>query len=150
MISEESSKANLPQKDIAVEAWVMLERPMKWGGIIGAVRDNGRDESGWVLGTREKRFSFALATTDKPSLTYLTSKTEFKPGVWYHLVGTYDGREHRIYVNGKLEASDKSRRGEILYPPTDTFYEIGAYHDSNEYYRMTGLLHEVAVYKCAF
>ena len=149
MITDKSSQAGLPERDITVEAWVMVEQPLKWGGIIGAVRDNGSDETGWVLGYRESKFTFAIATVDKPRLTYLPSQTEFEPGRWYHVVGTYDGQEHRVHVNGQLEAADKSRKGKLLYPPTDTFYEIGAYHDTNEYFHMTGLIHEVAVYKHA-
>ena len=147
MITTKSSQAGLPEENLAVEAWVMVEKPLTWGGIIGAVRDNGTDETGWVLGFRDRKFTFAIATVDKPRLTYLPSKTSFEAGRWYHVVGTYDGQEHRVYVNGQLEATDKSRKGKLLYPPTDTFYEIGAYHDTNEYFRLTGLIHEVAVYK---
>ena len=149
MISEQSSTAELPKRDITVEAWVAIARDMKWGGIVGAVRDNGKDESGWVLGFRQMRFFFAIATTDKPRLTYLCARTDFTLDTWYHVVGTYDGREHRLYVNGRPAASDRSRKADILYPPTDTFYEIGAYHDSNEYFRITGMIHEVAVYRRA-
>jgi len=149
MITEKSGSADLPEKLITAEAWVAVYKPLKWGGIVGAMRDNGSDETGWVLGFTDRRFSFAIATEDKRSLTYLPSKTQFTPGQWYHVVGTYDGKEHRIYVNGRLETSDKSRKGKLLYPPTDTFYEIGAYHDNNEYYRTTGRIHEALVYKRA-
>lgn len=146
LVTDRSSTAGLPVKDLTVEAWVAVEQPLTWGGIVGALRDNGRDETGWVLGYRDKRFSFALATTDKRSLTYLTAKSEYELGAWYHVIGTYDGREHRLYVNGRLAATDRSRHGPLLYPPTDTFYEIGAYHDTDEYFRLTGYIHEVAVY----
>ena len=149
LVTDKSSAAGLPTRDLSVEAWVMVEKPLTWGGIVGAVRDNGADETGWVLGCRDSRFSFALATTDNARLTYLTAESEFQPGHWYHVVGTYDGREHRLYVNGKLEAADRARHGDLLYPPTDTFYELGAYHDPDEHFRMTGLLHEVAVYDVA-
>ncbi len=145
MLSEKSSLINLPKKEISVEAWVNVNRAMEWGGIVGAVSDNGNDESGWLLGFKKKRFCFAIATTDKQSLTYLTAKSDFKLGKWYHVVGRYDGKIHQLYVNGKLAASDQSRSGDIFYPTSDTFYEIGAYHDSNEYHRLTGMIHEVSV-----
>lgn len=145
VISEQSSQVDLPQKKIMAEAWVSINQELKWGGIIGAVRDNGEDESGWVLGYRDKRFCFALATQDKQKLTYLTAKSDFELGKWYHVVGTYDGKVHQLFVNGQLAAADTSRSGNIFYPAADTFYEIGAYHDSNEYYRLTGMLHEVSV-----
>ena len=149
MISERSSQAGLPTRQISVEAWVAIRRGMEWGGIVGAVHDNGKDEFGWLLGFRERRFVFSLATADKPQLTWLADESDFKLAAWYHVVGTYDGRDHRLYVNGSPVASDASRKGDILYPPTDTFYEIGAYHDSDEYYRIEGMIHEAAVYRHA-
>ncbi|MCZ6539858.1 MAG: methyltransferase domain-containing protein, partial [Chloroflexi bacterium] len=149
MVSEASSRAELPTKAISVEAWVAIGREMEWGGIIGAVHDNGSDEFGWLLGFRNRRFVFALATTDKPQLTFLADTSDFRLNTWYHVVGTYDGRKHQLYVNGRLVASDSSRNADILYPPTDTFYEIGAYHDSDEYYRAEGMIHEAAVYRHA-
>ncbi len=145
MIAEKSSLVNLPKKNISVEAWVNVNRAMEWGGIVGVIHDNGQDESGWLLGFQKNRFCFAIATTDKQRLTYLTADSEFTLGKWCHVVGTYDGKSHRLYVNGKLAASDDSRSDELFYPAGDTFYEIGAYHDSNEYHRLTGMIHEVAV-----
>ncbi|WP_339733801.1 LamG-like jellyroll fold domain-containing protein [uncultured Gimesia sp.] len=145
MISEQSTQANLPKKEITAEAWVFINRDLEWGGIIGAVRDNGKDESGWILGYRKQHFYFGLATQDKQQLTYLTAKSEFELEKWYHVVGVYDGNVHQLFVNGELAATDSSRSGEIFYPPTDTFYEMGAFHDSNEYFRLTGMLHEVSV-----
>jgi SAM-dependent methyltransferase len=147
MITPKSSSAGLPEKLITAEAWVSVYKPLAWGGIVGAMRDNGSDETGWVLGFVGNKFTFAIATEDKRSLTYLASKRQFTPGKWHHVVGTYDGKSHCIYVDGRLEARDTSRKGKLLYPPTDTFYEIGAYHDNNEYNRMTGRIHEAAVYK---
>ena len=147
MITAKSSSAGLPEKTITAEAWVSVYRPLRWGGIVGAMRDNGNDETGWLLGFVGNKFSFAIVTEDKRSMTYLASRRQFTPGKWHHVVGTYDGKAHCIYVDGRLEASDTSRKGKLLYPPTDTFYEIGAYHDNNEYNRMTGRIHEAAVYK---
>ena len=149
LITDKHSSVGLPEKLITAEAWVSIHKPLQWGGIVGAMRDNGSDETGWVLGFVGGRFSFAIVTEDKRRMTYLASKTNFTPGKWHHVVGTYDGKAHCIYVDGRLEASDKSRKGKLLYPPTDTFYEIGAYHDNNEYFRTTGRIHEAAVYKRA-
>ncbi|QDT78542.1 Outer membrane protein assembly factor BamB [Gimesia maris] len=145
MISEQSTQVNLPTKQITAEAWVFINQDLEWGGIIGAVSDNGKDESGWILGYRNQHFYFGLATQDKQQLTYLTAKSEFELEKWYHVVGAYDGNVHQLFVNGQLAASDSSRSGAIFYPSTDTFYEIGAFHDSNEYFRLSGMLHEVSV-----
>ena len=65
-------------------------------------------------------------------LPYLPSKTEFQPGTWYHVAGTYDGMELKIYVNGQLENS-APLTGRIDYPPKANL-QIGAYRDQDENY----------------
>ena len=145
-ISEDLSKAPLPKESITVEAWVRVDRPQKWGGIVGALQDNGNYEKGWLLGFQGSNFFFALASAGgKGKLTYLKAPGGYDPGSWYHVVGTYDGREQRLYVDGKLSTSGRAQSGAIAYPPKG-FYVIGAYRDDNEYYPMTGQIAEVSVW----
>ena len=128
------------------EAWVRIDAPQSWGGIVGALQDNGSLERGWLLGFRDNRFCLAIHAVGGPDrLTYLTADTPFTPGAWYHVMGTYDGRRQCLYVNGQVAAFEESQRGDIRYPDK-TFYEIGAYHDSDEYFRTKGMIHEVCVY----
>ena len=146
LLTDDHRKARLPQQQITAEAWVRVDKPLKWGGIVGCVQDNGSYERGWILGYTDNRFTFAVAAKDGPGrLTYLKSDTDFQPGRGYHLVGTYDGAEMRLYVDGRLAASSTEQRGPIDYPP-QAFYEIGAYHDKDEYFHLSGLIHEVRVY----
>jgi outer membrane protein assembly factor BamB/SAM-dependent methyltransferase len=148
LIRDDYTKADLPTQAISAEAWVRVDRPLTWGGIVGAVQDNGSYERGWILGYNGSRFSFAVSSKGNPRLTYLTAAEEFISGGWYHVVGTYDGERLRVYVNGTLAAESTDQRHEISYPPR-AFYEIAAYHDDNENYRLTGMLHEVCVYRQA-
>ena len=149
LVTYDHRKARLPKRQITAEAWVRVDQPLKWGGIVGVVQDNGNFERGWLLGYSDSRFSFAVAGDEGPDrLTYLTAETEFQEETWYHIVGTYDGAVQKIYVNGKLERESTAQKGDIKYPP-QAFYEIGAYHDQDENYRMSGMLHEVRVYRRA-
>ena len=148
-VVDDHKQAGLPTKQISAEAWVRVDRAQGWGGIIGAVQDNGKYERGWLLGFRDDRFSFAVATKNAPrKLTYLNAKAPFRNAQWHHVVGTYDGALQRIYVDGKLQAESRVQRGPIEYPP-QAFLEIGAYHDKDEYFRITGMLHDVRLYKTA-
>ena len=45
-----SLKLALPKNAMTVSAWVSVDRPLQWGGLVGAFQDNGSDEAGWVLG----------------------------------------------------------------------------------------------------
>ena len=148
-LAADHKRAALPTRAMTAAAWVRVDKPLTWGGIVGAMQDNGSYEKGWVLGYLGGNFSFALAAkSGAGSLGYLKSRTAFKPGHWYHVVGTYDGAAKRLYVNGALEATATAQKGDIDYPP-QAFYEIGAYHDKDEYFRMAGQLHEVRVYRRA-
>ncbi|MGE3309669.1 MAG: LamG-like jellyroll fold domain-containing protein [Limisphaerales bacterium] len=139
------SKAGLPKQDISVEAWVRVDQPLEWGGIVGAIQDNGESESGWLLGYRNDRFCFALASQEGNSrLTYLEARETFQPRRWYHVVGTYDGREQRVYVNGTLAARDAIQSGPIRYPAQAALV-LGAYKDDDEHYPLTGALHEALI-----
>jgi len=139
------SKAKLPRKQMSVEAWVRVDQPLPWGGILGCVQDNGSFERGWLLGFRDNKFCFGAKSTSKEALTYLTANTAFSTGDWAHIVGTYDGKAMRLYVNGRFETASKEQSGPIDYAPTGPFV-IGAYRDDDEDFRMTGMIHEARVY----
>lgn len=148
-VTDDFNTVKVPQKSITVETWVSPGHPMQWGGIAGVIQDNGEYERGWLLGYDENRkFSFALASEGRKRLTYLKGTTDFKDNHWYHVVGTYDGNTLRVFVNGKLEASEASHSGPIIYPPKATF-ELGSYKDENENHRGTISLHEISVYEKA-
>ena len=142
---EQADTTSLPARDITVEAWVSVNSGTTWGGIAGYIQDNGSYEKGWLLGYNQDSFNFSVSTDTK--LQYMSGKTKFGQDKWFHVAGTYDGSQLKLYVNGKLENS-KTLSGDIAYPPK-AFYEIGAYHDDNEHYRMNGMIHEVAVYNSA-
>ncbi len=136
-------QSKLPKRDLSVEAWVCINEGTEWGGIAGYVQDNGDFEKGWLLGYDQSRFSFAVSASDG-RLKYLKSQTAFEKGRWHHVAGTYDGETMRIYVDGRLEALSSEQSGDIQYPPKAVF-AIGAYRDDDEFFKMDGSIHAVAV-----
>jgi outer membrane protein assembly factor BamB len=149
VLATDHRQAALPQKEITVEAWVRVDRPQQWGGIIGAIQDNGSYERGWLLGYRDANFCFAVAGKEgNGQLSYLTATDPFALGQWYHVAGVYDGETMSLYVNGQLVNQTDEQQGAINYPPR-AFFEIGAYHDQDENFRMRGCLHEVRLYRTA-
>ncbi len=146
-LSAEKGYGRLPSENLSVEAWVRIDRGQQWGGLIGALQDNGAYERGWVLGFRGLRPGFALkGNSDEGAMTWLTGPEDLVLGGWHHLLGTYDGKTMQLYVDGHPVAFSQSQSGPILYPDK-LFYHLGAYRDDNEHFRMRGALHEVAVWE---
>lgn len=145
LITTELSQVTLPSGPMTVEAWVLVNKPLPWGGILSCLQDNGDYERGWVLGYINANFVFGLASQTRQRLTYLKGTNAFQPGRWYHVAGTYDGQQQMIFVNGQRENLATDQIGPIAYPPR-TFYEFGAYHDDNEYYHLDGCIHEIRLY----
>ncbi|MCH8046486.1 MAG: PQQ-binding-like beta-propeller repeat protein [Planctomycetes bacterium] len=146
LIQADHTKAKLPKTEITAEAWVRVDQPLPWGGILGAFQDNGDYERGWLLGYVNARFSFGISSKQgNGKLTYLQAPADFDSGRWYHVAGSYDGQTMRLYVDGKEVATSGDQQGEINYPPK-AFFEIGAYHDNDENFRLKGQLHEVRLY----
>ena len=135
----------LPTTKISAEAWVAVNSPAEWGGIIGCLQDNGDFEKGWVLGYNNDKFNFVLSTGG--DLTYLNASLPYELGKWYHVVGTYDGSRMRIYINGTERGSSANRSGAIDYSPAA--FVIGTYLDDNEFYPLEGFISEVRLYNRA-
>jgi hypothetical protein len=132
----------LPREALTLIAWVRVDEPTEWGGIIGCMQDNGPDESGFILGYNKTEFYFGLATQKTKKLTYLTGKTKYERGKWYHLAGVYDGRQMQLYVNGQADATGTEQTGPVLYAKSAPFV-IGRYRDDDEDYPMQGAIKEV-------
>lgn len=146
LVTGNHREAKLPARTMSAAAWVRVDDPLTWGGLVGAIQDNGDFERGWLLGYRESKFSFAMAGADgNGRLTYLTTDSDFALGKWHHVAGTYDGTTMTVYVNGLPAGTSTQQSGDIRYPP-QAFYEIGAYHDKDEQHRLRGAIHEVRVY----
>ena len=135
----------LPKNKLTAEAWVAVNSPAEWGGIVGCLQDNGSFEKGWLLGYNNDKFNFALSTNG--DLTYLNASTSFQTGRWYHVVGTFDGSRMRIYINGTERGSSSQRRGTIDYSPAT--FVIGCYLDDNEFYPLEGFISGVRIYNRA-
>ncbi len=139
---EEADQSMLPQRNLSAEAWVLLNRGTRWGGIMGYLQDTGDFEHGWVLGYDDNDFVFAVSTDS--DLTYMDSPEDFTPGAWHHVVGTYDGDTMRLYVDGELVETSGARSGDIDY--ADASFTLGAYVDDNEFWGMDGKIHEANLY----
>ncbi len=148
-LPDELRAALLPRGAMSADAWVRVDRPLEWGGILSGLQDNGDFEKGWLLGFRGTRFAFGLATVGADDgngrLTYLSSTRFVRLGAWQHVAATYDGTTAVCYVDGRPAGETRAQSGDILY--ADAFpWVIGAYQDDNEKYPLTGRLYSLRLW----
>ncbi|MEO2026685.1 MAG: PQQ-binding-like beta-propeller repeat protein [Fuerstiella sp.] len=134
---------------ISLEAHVMVaDNTPEWSGLVGAVQDNGDFERGSLLGIHDKRFFFAVASEQRPSLTYLESPTQLNHGKRYHLVGTFDGSNMRLYIDGILTGISSAQGGAVLFEQK-SWLSAGIYKDDDDHHPLRGVLSRVAVFRGA-
>ncbi len=70
-----------------------------------------------------------------------TPNNTLKAGEWYHIVGNYDGKKVRIYVNGEIKAEKDAN---IAIPANTSSYVIGGTQESRDWF--AGILDECKLY----
>lgn len=142
-----AASAGLPSAQITVSGWVKVNAADTWGGFVGCLQDNGSYERGWVLGTRSQQFSFALASANTGTMTYLTDTENFNLGEWYYLTATYNGAAMKLFVNGELKATSQAQNGDIAYAGlASDWFGIGSYVDQDENWLHDGALDEIIIW----
>jgi len=118
---------------ITLSAWVHMKKHTGFGVVMARGEISGKTTGGFHMqvggrsptGWRAGRFSTAGSDLEP---------TTFKGGVdpmpklnrWYHLVGTYDGKEIRFYVDGALDsATPATTKGAPLSDSPSTKLVIG-------------------------
>ena len=159
---------------ITVEAWVYDLEPAERSAYVAFFQDNeGSPESGgdgtwagteplpveqhdkgFVLGTDQGAFSFAVASTDTNRLDYLSSQScaaRHHIGSWVHVAGTYDGSVMKLYVNGVKTAVGYTQSGPIAWPTLDEPVELtlGAWLGEKTQTYFNGMLDEVRIWDTA-
>lgn len=137
------------RRGFTAEGWVAVETPRRWGGIIGAIEDNGAFEKGWILGYDDSVFTFGISTesTDDGDgqLVYLKASVPFRVGRWHHVAASYDGVTARLFMDGELQAESVDVSGPLVTADSAR-YVIGAYRDSDEFYPHDGRIADLRLY----
>lgn len=137
----QSSTLNV--SNITVESWVNYDSGWPVGATIAGRDDStNRVWSFYQFDSSTLRFFVFIGDVAKIKDTSLSPV----PGQWYHLVGTYDGSNVRIYINGKDVGSPTAATGNIDTDAADI--RIGD-DLATSHVNWKGLIDEVRIYNRA-
>ena len=122
---------------VSVSAWVKTNTNGNQYDVIALANNSGASRYGIEVGASGKA-AFVVRTSSAPRLE---STTVLSDNTWKHIVGTWDGTNTKIYINGVLENTG-SLTGTI---PSVTSLEIGGLPS----YYFEGNIDEVAVFDYA-
>jgi parallel beta-helix repeat protein len=141
------SNASLrPTTEITVSAWVNIDTFGNYECIVANGWDTGTTESGYFLTAFSPNLIRFYITTNTMGLVYVSVTTTADS--WHHVVGTYDGANLKLYIDG-TEKSSLAVNGNIDWSPIPYELYIGRYLDDNELYNFDGTIDEVSVWSRA-
>lgn len=83
VVAEDFLKAP-PAQDLTVEAWVRIDRPQPWGGVFGALQDNGASNAaGSSASSTTTSPSPSPPASATPARNHLQAASSFEPGQQY-------------------------------------------------------------------
>lgn len=135
-----------PALAVTLNAWVNIDTFGNYEGIVANGWDTGSTESGYFLTVFSPNLIRFYITSNTMGLVYVSATTTADS--WHHVVGTYDGTNLKLYVDG-IERSSLAVNGNIDWNPMPYELYIGRYHDDDETYNFDGTIDEVSIWSRA-
>ena len=129
------------QSAITIEAWIKCDDITAQKCPVG--RDDLTNRNFFLLAWDDAKFYFYFYVSG--SAKAVASTTSYTANTWFYVVGTYDGANQKLYINGALEDND-AETGNI--DNDDVSLTIGALEDGGGRH-FKGSLDEIRVYNRA-
>ena len=139
-----------PTDNITVDVWIKSRTQENWTGIITNLQDNDDDESGYGL--------FFYNDSSQINITWWVQTVGGNPNNyeeypnyalsnnnWFHITGTYDGNNLKLYINGEL-VGNETKTGNIDWTHSPLACSIGNYYDDNEEFYFDGFIDEPRIW----
>lgn len=144
-----STPVTQPSEQITVDLWVKYDEISPFSTPFSTSEDNHAEESGYAFAIYNSKLVFFLKIEGSSGEDwYFNPGASIEAGQWYHVAGTYDGNEIRMYLNGELKGI-RPHKGSISWDYKPDHLSIGAFKDKNEQNPFKGSIDEVHVWSKA-
>ncbi len=140
-----SSSVQQPTTNFSVSVWSKWDsKPSGSVGLVGNFRTGGGGtQPGLAIAKHNGTNVFRFYTGQND---YVSGTTNFSTNTWYHVVGTYDGSNMKIYVNGVLEGTQPYTGTPLT---TTEPLVIGRMYGNYSGYYHNGLINQVRLFNNA-
>ena len=137
-----------PTKNFSVSCWVNFDTIKAASvGVIGNFKTGGTPQIGWAIAHQSGTpFQFWADGTASSNGAKAQGTTNPVVGTWYNIVGTYDGANIKIYVNGSLEGTTAYS---ATPAQTDQPLVIGRWYGNYNDYYTDGKIDQVRIFNKA-
>lgn len=150
-ITVANSKDSFAFKKFTVESWYYANSIPTGGQARILTFDYAASgiRNGWALCVFPQGFpDFTLSSGDGTDWIDCLCPIAILPGKWYHIAGSFDGSNLRLYVNGVLE-NTVPYSGGVLAPGTNARIACQRLMDGTVRYGANGKIDELKVYNYA-
>ena len=135
----------------SISAWVKYNL---LSGAFNSIVDKGKTEwtspyNGYgigAMGSPNNVFRFNVSDADT-NVDYVVSTSSVNQGTWYHICGTFNNGEMKLYVNGKNE-KEKISSSVLNVNATINNLNIGKYSNTAGHY-VNGYIDDVRIFNAA-
>jgi hypothetical protein len=135
----------LPTESFSIELWLLNHVNMPVGTLMALRGKSEPEEAAWLLGYYGGEAVFHLKTENDEPVTLTEKIGAGWKKYWGHLVGTYDGKQMKLYLNSKLLAQSEGVTGKLKFPATPQM-EIAGYFGAERYMEISNLLKAARLY----
>ncbi|MDP3103731.1 MAG: LamG-like jellyroll fold domain-containing protein [Candidatus Methanoperedens sp.] len=138
-----SSFQNYPT--ISVEAWIRINTYGE-SQIVSKWNDFNANQRGWLLYQANNQIIFYISRDGTEYLS-VVDPVIASLNSWYHYVGTYDGKNIKLYRNGVIVSETQAIGNNVFSNSANLLFGIGK--ESTNYRAFNGLIDEVRIYNRA-
>jgi hypothetical protein len=138
--------ASLNPNLVSVSLWIKPTLAYTNGSAVFFSKKQPTGAAGYVLSYEQGSLSFLVCSTGAKTVSKPYALTN---GVWHHVVGTYSGDTHSLYVDGVLQVSTNYTLGQSSFgyiDPATTAPRIAASTDSIPTNYFAGVIDDARIY----